>query len=191
MTIHKRIGLLGGAFDPPHNGHLHLANSAQLELNLDALHWMPTAYPSHRQPAVASFEQRCQMVSLMIDGHTGWTVDRREENLPDPSYFYQTLCDLQGEQPDADLFVLIGADQWASFPRWHRYADIMAMAALVVMPREGFATPSAREATPIDSGQVIFLASDPLTVSSSDYRQGIRSDNVSDALALYINNQHN
>ena len=109
MSLPK-IGLLGGSFDPPHNGHVALARSALAHLALDELRWLPVGlqWQKRRRPTRAADRQA--MVALAIDGEPHFVVDDRELRRRGPSYTVATLRELNAEQP-AEWFLVIGQDQ--------------------------------------------------------------------------------
>jgi nicotinate-nucleotide adenylyltransferase len=131
------IILFGGAFDPPHNGHAHMAQAATAELQPDKLLWIPTAHPPHREQAQASFQQRCEMVSLVIADEPRWELCTIENDRADKSYFIDTLNELNEQMGPAQFYVLIGQDQLENFTHWHQWQTIVEKSTLLVMPREG------------------------------------------------------
>jgi nicotinate-nucleotide adenylyltransferase len=149
-----RIGVLGGAFDPPHAAHAALAEAARRQLNLDLILWVPTFAPPHKGGAVASFAARTAMVRALISEGQGpenqappaSDVSDIEATLPHPSYTLHTLRALKkSHAAGTDWYLILGADNWAGFPRWHQPEAVLAEAALAVYPRTGFSpTPDAR-----------------------------------------------
>ena len=133
-----RIGVFGGAFDPPHGGHAALADAARAALGLDRVLWVPTFRPPHRTGAVAPFPDRLEMVRALVGADPAQAVDDIECHLPVPSYTLHTLEALRDRHGAAhDWHLLIGSDNWQGFPRWHRPEDVRALARIVVYPRGG------------------------------------------------------
>ncbi len=133
-----RIGVFGGAFDPPHAAHAAVAAAAQRELNLDRVLWIPTAYPPHKQTPATAFEHRFGMVAALIQGCSGQEVSEVEASLPPPSYMLRTLRTLKAASGSGHAwYLIVGADQWSAFPRWHDPEAVLAEAELVVYPRNG------------------------------------------------------
>ncbi|EGV19439.1 nicotinate-nucleotide adenylyltransferase [Thiocapsa marina] len=132
------IGVLGGTFDPIHSGHLRPALDCFQALGLEEIRLVPLNVAVHRAPPVASSAQRLAMLEAAIAGQPGFVADPRELERPGGSYTYDTLISLRaelgGERP---LCLLIGADAFAGFLGWHRPADILGLAHLVVMRRPG------------------------------------------------------
>lgn len=132
------IGILGGAFDPIHFGHLRPALELHQALGLDTLLWIPTGQPAHRPPALASDAQRVAMLELAIAPVAGWRVDRRELERAGPAYMVDTLAELRSELgPDLPLCLLLGLDAFAGLPSWHRWQQLFELAHLVVSLRPG------------------------------------------------------
>ncbi len=132
----RRIGVFGGAFDPPHLGHVALVQAAIGQLALDEVRLVPTGHAWHKQATLSPAKHRLAMAELAFGGIAKLVVDARETERPGPSYTVDTLSELQHEQPGAQLFLLLGADQAATLNTWHRLADIARLASLWVAPRD-------------------------------------------------------
>lgn len=144
------LGVFGGAFDPPHAGHRKLARAAFAALALDRLYWVPTQDPPHKSAPGAPFPDRVAMARLAVAGMAGHEVSDIEGRLPRPSYTLNTLRALKqahGAPGDA-WFLLIGADNWAIFPAWHKPGEVLAEAVLAIYPRAG------AESGPLPAGVV-------------------------------------
>jgi nicotinate-nucleotide adenylyltransferase len=146
-----RIGVFGGSFDPPHAAHAALAQAAQDRLSLDVIIWLPTFAPPHKGAPAASFADRLAMVSALVADEMkaagGQPVTHHvsdlESTLPQPSYTVHTLAALRELYPAQhgttyEWFLVVGADNWAAFPRWHQPEEVLKAATLVVYPRAGF-----------------------------------------------------
>ena len=104
-----RIGVLGGSFDPPHIGHLWIAEAARESLALDEVRWIPAAIsPLKPDGPTATDEQRLQMVRLAVSGCEGYVVDDRELRRGSVSYTTDTLRELAEEYPEAEVFFIMG-----------------------------------------------------------------------------------
>ena len=131
-----RIGILGGSFDPPHIGHLWIAEAVRETLKLDEIRWIPAAIsPLKPGGPVASNEQRRQMVALAISGCSEYLVDDRELNRGDVSFTVDTLQSLTTEFPTAEFFLIMGSDSLASLQQWHQPERLLELATLVVLQR--------------------------------------------------------
>ena len=120
-----RIGLFGGAFDPPHDAHLALARAAIDQLALDRLHVLPTGDAWHKSRPLSPGADRLAMCRLAFADLPRVRVDDRELRRDGATYTIDTLAELHAEEPAAQLFLVIGADQAAAFHRWRRAADIL------------------------------------------------------------------
>jgi nicotinate-nucleotide adenylyltransferase len=179
------IGILGGAFDPIHYGHLRPAQEALQRLPLAEVRLIPAARPPHRPPPVASPAQRLAMVELAIRGLPGFRLDERELQRAGPSYTVLTLESLRAELRDTPLCLLIGADQFRSFETWHRWREIADLAHLVVLSRPGSAPGAlpawARGRECVDfhalheapAGRLAFLSVSPQDISATRIRAAL------------------
>lgn len=183
MNNEKTVILYGGAFDPPHNGHMHMANAATTQLEPDKLLWIPTAQPAHRGPAIANFAQRCDMINAAIKDQPNWELCTIENERDELSYFFRTLDLLIEKEGPAHFYVLIGQDQLDSFTEWDEWEHIVKHSTLLVMPRKGCNT----TALP-GTKNLIMLSADKLDVCSTDIRNGTKDMNeqaVPDCIKKY------
>jgi nicotinate-nucleotide adenylyltransferase len=131
-----RIGVFGGAFDPPHNAHVALAEAALAQLDLAELHVIPTGQAWHKSRTLTPKEDRLAMTRLAFAGLQGTVVvDSREVLRDGPTYTLDTLHELQGEQPGSQLVLIMGADQATALPSWHGWQDILRTAIVSVAYR--------------------------------------------------------
>ena len=138
------LGILGGTFDPVHNGHLELARELRAALPLSGVRFVPAGAPPHRAAPIASAADRLAMIELAIAGHPGLAMDAREIARPGPSYTVQTLEELRREDPARPLVLIVGADAFLGLPAWHRWHELFALAHLVVVARPGVDLDPAR-----------------------------------------------
>ncbi len=131
----KRIGVFGGAFDPPHNAHIALAQVAIKALELDTLHIIPTGRAWHKARTLSAAEHRLAMAQLAFGGEPGVVVDDREIKRAGPTFTVDTLQALQAENPGAQLYLIMGADQFAAFRQWHQWQFILDCAIICVAAR--------------------------------------------------------
>jgi nicotinate-nucleotide adenylyltransferase len=131
-----RIGVFGGAFDPPHNAHVALAEAAIAQLNLAELHVIPTGQAWHKSRALTPKQDRLAMTRLAFADLKGTVViDSREVLRDGPTYTLDTLHELQQEQPGAQLVLIMGADQASALPTWNGWQAILAIAIVSVAYR--------------------------------------------------------
>lgn len=131
----KRIGVFGGAFDPPHNAHVALAEAAVAQFGLDTLYVVPTGHAWHKSQALSAPAHRLAMARLAFEPIPHVQVDEREVQRPGPTFTIDTLLALQAENPGAHLYLFIGADQFAAFRQWHRWQDIIDLAIICIAGR--------------------------------------------------------
>ncbi|AHF02577.1 nicotinic acid mononucleotide adenylyltransferase [Marichromatium purpuratum 984] len=132
------IGIFGGTFDPVHFGHLRPALECLQGLDLEQLRFIPLKVPVHRPQPCASPAARLAMLEAAIADEPRFMVDARELERPGRSYSYDTLASLRAELgAQRPLCLLVGADAFAAFLRWHRPQEILELAHLVVMRRPG------------------------------------------------------
>ncbi|MCX7814113.1 MAG: nicotinate (nicotinamide) nucleotide adenylyltransferase [Tepidimonas ignava] len=163
----RRIGVLGGAFDPPHRAHRALAEAALAQLDLDALHIVPTGQAWHKARPLTDATHRLAMCQRAFGDLPGVVLDARELRRTGPSYTVDTLTELRAEHPAAELLLLLGADQWAALPTWKRWRDVLALATVVVAQRPGCVAPGPPGA------RALSLALPPLPVSSTAVRAAV------------------
>ncbi len=133
-----RIGLFGGSFDPIHVGHLWIAEAARETLMLDQVRWVPTATsPLKLGGAVASDQDRVQMLKLALAENSYYELDEREIKRGGVSYTVDTVAELIEEMPDAQFFLIIGSDSLASIPLWHQPNRLLELITPAVVQRGG------------------------------------------------------
>ncbi|WP_408595188.1 nicotinate (nicotinamide) nucleotide adenylyltransferase [Limnohabitans sp.] len=132
-----RIGLYGGAFDPPHLAHVALARSALVQFQLEQLRVIPTGSAWHKNRPLTAAHHRLAMAHLAFDDIHSVRVDPREMKRDGPTYTIDTLSDLKVEYPNAVFFLFVGQDQAQAFTTWHRWEAILDIATLVVAQRPG------------------------------------------------------
>jgi nicotinate-nucleotide adenylyltransferase len=140
VAARRRIGLVGGTFDPPHVGHLALARAARDAFGLDEVRLVPTGRSWQKAGAGASSAQRLAMTRLAVAGLAPaerLTVDDREVRRNGPTYTVDTLRELRAELGDETALVLvIGSDQLRNLPTWHRWTELFGLAHVAATQRE-------------------------------------------------------
>jgi len=192
----QRIGVFGGAFDPPHQGHLALAQAALAQLGLSQLIVVPTGEAAHKQRLLSPAVHRLAMCKLAFSEVSQVAVDPRETLRSGPSYTMETLEELQRENPQAQLCLLIGQDQARALHHWHRASALPQLATIYVAARHE----TANTFSPIAPSQVEKFALQRLDMpvmphSATDirhrlaHRQSIETL-VTEPVARYIATHH-
>lgn len=133
-----RVAVFGGTFDPPHMGHLAVAQDVHEALELDTILFMPAARPPHKEGMrITGAETRFRMVEAAVGDDPRFRVSDLELGREGPSWTVETLRELRAEDPGRELFLLLGADQWAGFGMWREPGEILELATLVLMSRNG------------------------------------------------------
>ena len=139
---------MGGTFDPVHNAHLAMARAALDQLKLEKILFMPTGAPRYRKPAVASGEHRVAMLELALQGEPRYAIDARELKPSASGYTVDTLMELHGEL-GTELWLLVGADQYAKLDTWHRPQEVKRLARIAVFARPEVALDHAVKVIPM------------------------------------------
>lgn len=175
----QRIGLMGGTFDPIHNGHLFIAEEARVRCDLDEVLFIPNNQPAHRQRKIADSdaETRCDLTVLATRDNPRFAVSKVEVEREGLSYAFDTICALQIEYSNAELFWIVGADTIGEVPTWYRGAELFAMCHFIAVSRPGFdLAEAARKLSAEQRAQVQFLQSNGLEIASRDLRERVRND---------------
>jgi nicotinate-nucleotide adenylyltransferase len=122
-----RIGIFGGTFDPPHVGHLILAEECRSQLALDKLLWVVTNQPPHKQNmTISPVKDRIELVKLSIADNPGFELSLVDVDRPGPHYALDTVRLIREQHPEAELFYLMGGDSLHDLPFWHRAQEFLA-----------------------------------------------------------------
>lgn len=168
------LGLLGGTFDPPHLGHLHLARSAQRELGLDGVLFVPChQQPLKKAPPEASSWHRCAMLALALQGENTWKLCTAEVERGAVSYTSETLDLLDERMPGHAWTLLLGADSLAGLPQWHHWRLILGRVCIAAVSREE-GVPAAVPEEARDAG-ILLLKAPALPARSRTVRSALRS----------------
>jgi nicotinate-nucleotide adenylyltransferase len=164
----ERIGVFGGTFDPPHVGHVSVARDVADALELDRLLWIPARHSPLKPDAPATPDHvRVRMVQAAAAVDPRFQVDTRELRRPPPSYTVDTLEELRAEVgPEAELFLVMGVDQYDAFDAWHEPDRIRRLATLTVMDRDGTGTSHVEGAVVVPVRRV--------DVSATEIRRRVR-----------------
>ena len=133
----RKIGIYGGTFDPIHHGHLILAREARERLQLDKIIFVPATVSPFKNAPGTSADDRLAMLKTAIAGEEGFTVDEIELHRPAPSHTIDTIEAIRSRDSNAELFYLLGQDNVADLPKWHRFEDLQKLVQFVVLDRTG------------------------------------------------------
>lgn len=198
-----RLGVFGGAFDPPHVAHVALVQAAIAQLQLDQLRVLPTGQAWHKARSLSDASHRLAMTQLAFGGVPQVVVDEREMQRQGPSYTVDTLRELKAEFPQAQLYLLIGDDQRRSLPSWHQVDEIARLAIICVAGRDAAVqawsdsntgTPPAALAPSFDA-RIHSLKMPLMPHSATDIRALVTTDQsieglVPPAVERYIHEHH-
>lgn len=133
----EKIGIIGGTFNPIHNGHLMIAEYAREEFDLNRILFLPTGHAPHKSDQqTAPADQRCDMVSLAIKDNPYFQLDLTEVNTEEVSYTYLTLQKLKEAYPNAELYFILGADSLFDLEDWKKPAQIFSNCNILAAYRE-------------------------------------------------------
>ena len=192
----RRIGVFGGAFDPPHAAHVALAQAAVRQLQLDELRIIPTGQAWHKTRSLSPAFHRLAMAELAFAKVSRVIVDPCETLRPGPTYTVDTLRDLKSRWVNAELYLIMGEDQALALPSWREWQEIVRLAIICVAEREnmtgakpGFVAPVALEF------RFLKLYLPAMPISATDIRAQISAQEcvvplVFEAVARYIDQHH-
>jgi nicotinate-nucleotide adenylyltransferase len=192
----RRIGILGGTFNPIHLGHLLTAQDALEQLGLERVIFIPSATPPHKVvDKLATGRDRLRMIKLAIRGNDQFEVDDIEIKRGGKSYSVDTLTALRQRNPRADLYFIIGADSLRELHLWREVARLVTLCTFVTVPRPGF-EPKPVIDPRLDAATRRQLRQDVLRghacdIASRDIRARVSGERsirylVTDAVRLYI-----
>ena len=173
-----RRGLLGGTFDPPHIGHLLLAEEARRKLCLDEVVFIPAGQPWVKASMpVSPSADRLEMVALATADNPCYSVNDIEVKRPGPSYTWQTLEELRCQYPGDELYFILGWDNLCSLPSWHRPGRIVQAACLVAAPRIGSPRPDLHDLDAMVPGlaaRTVILTEPEIDISATAIRERVK-----------------
>ncbi len=199
-TAPTRIGILGGTFDPPHNGHLAAAVAARTQLGLDEVVLMVANEPWQKvgERDVTPADVRLEMTSALAEECAGIRAGDQEIRRGGPTFTVDTLEEILAEQPGSEIFLIVGADTASRIDTWHRARDLVRLSTIVIVNRDN-STSTIPEF--LQEAHVLHVTMKPVDVSSSAIRENVaRGESVegvtSPAVAavirergLYLGNQ--
>lgn len=168
----KRIGVLGGSFDPVHNGHLSIAKSFLQSDLIDELWILLTPNPPHKtDQALADYSHRLAMLRIAFEDFKNVRISDIEAHLPQPSYTIQTLKYLKQKYHDCEFYLCIGGDSLRDFTDWKNWEEIITLSELIVAQR-----PATKNSIPDNKllGKIHFVDHEPVAISSTEIRERIK-----------------
>ena len=164
-----RTGVFGGTFDPPHLGHLVVAESIRDALDLDRILWIPAATAPHKEDETsAPANHRYRMVDLAVSGNPLFCLSDMEIARGGLSYTVETLAQLGGREEDEELYLMMGADSYSEIASWREPRRIAELARLVVYRRHG------ASAHPVSGFDAIVVDSPRIDISGTEIRRRVR-----------------
>jgi len=181
-----RLGLLGGSFDPPHNGHLALANTALKALDLNKIIFLPSgSHPLKKNSTVLTAEQRFNLTEKAISSFTQFEVSRLDLSTDKPSYTADLVKRINNIFPDSELYFITGDDIILELPKWHNWEWLLKNVQFVVAQRPGTDRSKLLELKYLE--HFIFIKMPPHEISSTMIKDRIKggqdiSDLVPDSI---------
>ncbi|ULN44454.2 nicotinate-nucleotide adenylyltransferase [Mycolicibacterium crocinum] len=172
-SARRRLGVMGGTFDPIHNGHLVAASEVADLFDLDEVVFVPTGQPWQKSREVTAPEDRYLMTVIATASNPRFSVSRVDIDRGGPTYTSDTLRDLRALNPDADLYFITGADALASILSWQNWEELFALAKFVGVSRPGYELNGQHIVAAFDQlpEEALSLVSVPaLAISSTDCR---------------------
>jgi len=161
-----RVGLLGGTFNPVHNGHLHAAEEVRRRAGLRRILFIPSYIPPHKLSAeMASPEDRFAMVSLALKGHPAFEASPLEIDVRETSYSIITLNKVKSLHGESRVFFILGIDAFVEIETWRSYRELLAQCHFIVISRPGHRLDEARRALPGDYAGTILDLPEPLPLT--------------------------
>ena len=174
-----RIGIFGGTFDPPHVGHLILAEEAVWQLRLDHILWVLTPFPPHKKNQIISpVQDRMSMVLHAISGNHQFIFSRIDIDRQPPHYAVDTISLLKQSSPNDKFYYLMGADSLSDLPTWHKPKEFISLCyGLAIMLRQGELIDSDQLEIRIPgiSKKIVYLETPIIQISGSDIRKRVQA----------------
>ena len=182
----RRLGILGGTFDPPHAGHIAAAVAAQTQVGLDDVVLMVANEPWQKvgDRQVTSAQVRWEMTEALVAEISGLRADDREIRRGGPTFTVDTLEEILAEQPNTEIFLIVGADTAERLETWHRASDVVRLSTIVIVNRD-----NSTNAAPgfLRDARVLNVTMNPVDVSSSGIRDAVaRGESIDASTSLSV-----
>lgn len=195
-----KIGILGGSFDPIHNGHMHMAESALSAFSLDQVWLMPAGHsPNKEEAGMTAANDRFRMCEIAAANDEKLYASRIEIDSEERSYTYRTLEKLTGSMPEHEFFFIMGGDSLDYFEQWKRPERICELATILVIPRDAFDTEALAEKIRRIGGlfrcDIRIVPCSRFPLSSTQIREGLQEGCLRDSdfppgVPAYIRAKH-
>lgn len=174
----RRVGILGGTFDPVHQGHEYLARQATDHLQLDRVVWIPTRYPPHKKQVVATYEERCVAIEKAIAAEPDFELLQLSPTTT--SYGIDVFNAVQNRYPHSQYYWLLGWDSFASLPYWYQRQALIPNLIWLIAPRSDPQSPSLQQVLEQFRQQNLavrwqMLPIAPLSISATAIRQAYQA----------------
>ena len=182
----RRLGILGGTFDPPHAGHVAAAVAAQTQVGLDDVVLMVANEPWQKvgDRQVTPAQVRREMTEALVEEISGLRADDREIRRGGPTFTVDTLEEILAEQPNTEIFLIVGADTAERLETWHRASDVVRLSTIVIVNRD-----NSTNAAPgfLRDARVLNVTMNPVDVSSSGIRDAVaRGESIDSSTSLSV-----
>ncbi len=172
------VGILGGTFDPVHNGHLIVAEAAREQLNLNEVIFIPAGKPWLKpERIITPANHRLQMLRLALDDTPYFSISEMEIQRPGPTYTIDTINALKEKlNAEDELFFILGQDSLMQLPQWHEAPNLIELCYLVAVPRPGVKKPDLKAlgaAIPGITQQVMLMKKPMVDISATDIRERV------------------
>lgn len=176
----KKVGILGGTFDPPHLGHLQIAKEVIKQLNLDEIWFMPNGEPPHKEKStMVTNEDRLNMLQLTISNYPQFKINSIEIEQAGKSYTYETMKRLVVLYPNTKFYFIIGADMIEYLPQWYKVTELLELVTFVGVNRPNYS---------YQSDYPVLLVNIPdINISSSLIRESLQSKERDEKIKQMIN----
>lgn len=184
----NKIGILGGTFDPIHNGHIAIANAAKQQLNLDKVIFIPTGV-SYMKTGVSANHFRYDMVKLVTETNSDFDISDVEIKREGNTYTCDTISYFKEEFPDSELYFIAGTDTLFMIEKWKNFVYLLENMNLVICSRSGenleIEKQKAEELKSKYNANIVFTNFEPIDISSTQIRDMFRSKIIDNELISF------